>query len=64
MVGCTVQVLKPQIIKIDVNIGSGDQAWGQVHFKILKYKYKYFETFASTSTSTFEIKVSLHICSK
>ena len=26
------------------------QAWGQVHLKILKYKY--FETFASTSTST------------
>ena len=58
-----------------------EQAWGQVHFKILEYKY--FETFASTSTasypqqvfkyfiqylstsiSTFEIKASLHICSK
>ena len=27
------------------------QAWGQVHFKLLKYKY--FETFTSTSTTSY-----------
>jgi len=52
------------------------QAWGKIHFKILKYKYsilsppstwvqyKYFIQYLSTSISTFEIKASLHICDR
>jgi len=35
----------------EVTAGEEHQAWGQVHFKMLKYKYS--ETFISTSTTSY-----------
>ena len=33
------------------------QGWGEVHTKVVKYKYKYMNFFSSTSTSTCMIAV-------